>query len=474
MSSEGAWRIACVVAALLAGALIGWMAGGFWGRQALTAAGFAAAALLILIEYDSRRADRVMAWLRAPRTLQMPQGTGFWGELGYRIERQADGADKALREERARRLDFLAAIEASPNGVLLLDANELIVWCNAVAAEHFGLHSERDLQQRVTNLLRAPAFVAHLQAREFDEPVVFPGPLGLRTLSVLIRRYGDGQMLVLSHDITERERAEAMRRDFVANVSHEIRTPLTVIAGFVETLTDLPLSADEQKRVLALMAQQTGRMQALVGDLLALAQLEGSPPPAPDRWIRLDTVLNRAFKEAQALSAQKHDLHMIAPEGLEVAGSERELHSAISNLLNNAVRYTPAGGRVELNVQLNEDGSLTVAVRDTGIGIASEHLPRLHERFYRVDGSRSRDTGGTGLGLSIVKHVAQRHGGEVSVDSEPGLGSRFVLTLPPMRVRRATTPVKSEPSSGKVDPVPRAAHTIAAVQTDQDGALAED
>jgi two-component system phosphate regulon sensor histidine kinase PhoR len=322
----------------------------------------------------------------------------------------------------------------------MLDGAEQIVWCNSVAAEHFGLDPQRDLRQRVTNLVRSPAFVAYLQEGRFDEAVVFSGPLGRTTLSVLVRPYGEGMQLVLSQDITERERTEAMRRHFVANVSHEIRTPLTVLAGFVETLASLPLTDAERQRVLLLMQQQTDRMQSLVGDLLTLATLEGSPRPASDRWLAVADVLSQAHGEALALSAGRHLIEVSGGDDAEFAGSGPELHSAVANLLNNAVRYTPEGGRIQLRWSWRPDGGAELEVSDTGIGIAREHLPRLTERFYRVDGSRSRDTGGTGLGLSIVKHVAQRHGGEIEVQSEPGKGSTFKLSFPAVRVRASATP----------------------------------
>jgi two-component system phosphate regulon sensor histidine kinase PhoR len=227
-----------------------------------------------------------------------------------------------------------------------------------------------------------------------------------------------------------------MRRDFVANVSHEIRTPLTVLAGFVETMAGLPLSDEERRRVLTLMGQQTQRMQALVGDLLTLARLEGSPKPAVESWWRLDRVGRQVESDARALSGGRHQLSFDWGVDLEVAGNEGELLSAVANLVNNAVRYTPEQGRVTVSTQQREDGGLDIAVLDTGPGIAAEHVPRLTERFYRVDSSRSRDTGGTGLGLSIVKHVAQRHGGELRISSEVGQGSNFTISLPAIRVRQ--------------------------------------
>ncbi|HMC15667.1 MAG TPA: phosphate regulon sensor histidine kinase PhoR, partial [Albitalea sp.] len=339
------------------------------------------------------------------------------------------------------RLDqFLSAIEASPNGVLLLDANDQIEWCNSVAADHFGLDPQRDRRQRVTNLVRAPIFVAYLQAGTFGDAISFPGPGSRGTISVLIRPYGDGMKLVLSQDITERERNDAMRRDFVANVSHEIRTPLTVLAGFIETMGSLPLTEVERRRVLELMSQQTTRMQTLVGDLLTLAQLEGSPRPGADRWVAVQRIFLQVRADAEALSAGRHQFSFEGAGAVQVAGAELELLSAVGNLVNNAVRYTPSGGRVDVSWATRGDGSGELEVRDSGIGIAREHLPRLTERFYRVDGSRSRDTGGTGLGLSIVKHVAQRHGGELEMNSEPGKGSSFKLVFPAARVRNGHAP----------------------------------
>ena len=429
-------RTVAALAALLLGGLIGALLGLGWGRPQGGAVIGAVLALLMAVAVDARRGRRLLGWLRGPQEDAAPRDTGYWGELGYRVERLLRQKDLALKQERQRLDQFFAAIEASPNGVMLLDAGDQIDWCNSVAASHFGLDPTRDRRQRVTNLVRSPVFVAYLQAGLFEDPIVFVGPLGRSTLSVLVRPYGEGMKLVLSQDITERERAEAMRRDFVANVSHETRTPLTVLAGFVETLAQLPLTEVERKRVLVLMAQQTDRMQALVGDLLTLAQLEGSPHPGADRWVAVAGLLQRAQADAQALSAGRHVIEVHDGSDAELAGSEAELHSAVGNLLTNAVRYTPEGGRIVLRWHARADGAGEIEVSDTGIGIAREHLPRLTERFYRVDGSRSRDTGGTGLGLSIVKHVVQRHGGSIDLQSEPGKGSSFRLAFPALRVRQ--------------------------------------
>jgi two-component system phosphate regulon sensor histidine kinase PhoR len=431
------WLPARLLAAIgltaIFGAVGGLLLGSFGWPIAGTVLG-AAGAVLVVVLRDAFKAGRLMNWMRVAQGTA-PRDSGLWGEFAYRIERSLYQRERRIREEQERLDAFLAAIEASPNGVMMLDANDQVQWCNRVAAEHFGLDPVGDRLQRLTNLVRAPVFVAHLQGERWDEPVVMPAPNGRATLSVLVRAYGEGQKLLLSQDITERERNEAMRRDFVANVSHEIRTPLTVLSGFVESLAQLPLAESERQRVLQLMGQQTSRMQALVADLLTLATLEGSPRPSVERWHGIVALVERALADALALSAGRHELRVGSVEPMEIAGNESELLSAIGNLLNNAVRYTPAGGRVEVSWVRREDGGVRLAVSDTGPGIAREHLPRLTERFYRVDGSRSRDTGGTGLGLSIVKHVAQRHGGHVDIQSEIGVGSVFALEFPAARVR---------------------------------------
>lgn len=434
-----AWLLPRLIAGLLAllvGGALGYVLGSPVHAPALSMLLGGGCAVGVLAALDTLRGVRLISWLRGPQDDSAPRDAGFWGEIGYRVERAIRIREQGAANEKTRLAQFLAAIEASPNGVLLLDENEQIEWCNSVAADHFGLDPQRDRLQRVTNLVRAPAFVSHLQSHRFEEPVLFRGPRGDATLSVLVRPYGDGQRLVLSQDITERERADAMRRDFVANVSHEIRTPLTVVAGFIETLSNLPLTEVERKRVLSLMSQQTQRMQSLVADLLTLAQLEGSPRPTADRWVAVSRLLAHVSGDAHSLSQGRHAIvAATVDDAVQIAGTESELLSALANLVNNAVRYTPEGGRIEIGWRLCSDGGGEFSVCDTGMGIAREHLPRLTERFYRVDGSRSRETGGTGLGLSIVKHVVQRHGAVLDITSEPGKGSMFRIVFPAARVR---------------------------------------
>ena len=434
-------RILAGAFALLLGGWFGSLVGRSIDAPILSTLLGSLAALAILAAIDSLRGYRLIRWLRGSQASSAPRESGLWGEIGYRMERSLRSLERDVSREQSRLAQFLSAIEASPNGVLLLDAMQQIEWCSSVAADHFGLNPKRDVRQPVTNLIRAPAFVAYLREGTFAAPVRFPGPGGGVTLSVLIRRYGEGQFLILSQDVTERQRSDAMRRDFVANVSHEIRTPLTVLVGFIETMSNLQLTESEHKRVLALMGQQADRMQSLVSDLLTLAQLEGSPLPTAERWVPLTRLLRQVETDARALSAGRHILIFgDSSDGASIAGVEPELFSAINNLVQNAVRYTPAEGHIEVTWRASVDGSGLIAVSDTGPGIAREHLSRLTERFYRIDGSRSRDTGGTGLGLSIVKHVMQRHGGELQIESEVGVGSTFRLVFPAARTRTAESP----------------------------------
>jgi two-component system phosphate regulon sensor histidine kinase PhoR len=264
------------------------------------------------------------------------------------------------------------------------------------------------------------------------------------TLAVQLHPYGDGRKLLLSRDITLVEQAEAMRRDFVANVSHEIRTPLTVLGGFVETLQTLDLSDSERLGYLDLMAQQAERMQTLVNDLLTLSKIEGSPPPSLDTAVPVVSLMRQLEHDAKALSSvvaegdgAMQQISFFCGFDGSLLGARSELLSAMSNLVSNAVRYTPREGKIDIHLAPSAiDGALVFSVSDTGPGIAKEHLGRLTERFYRIDRSRSRETGGTGLGLAIVKHVAQRHGAKLLIESTPGHGSVFSLTFPSQRVQQ--------------------------------------
>ena len=423
--------------------------GGWWLGWPGALAGVVLAAALTW-GIDAWRARRFLIWISKTNASTVPALRGAWGEAAYRTARALRAEQQQAQLSSQRLNDFLAAIQASPNGVLLLDPNGRIEWCNDIAADHFGIDPQRDLLQHVGNLVREPAFSAYYASKNHEREVKLIGrhntPAHPVKLSVQLHPYGNGHQLMLSRDITALAQADAMRRDFVANVSHEIRTPLTVLAGFVETLQSLPLSEEERAKYLDMMATQSDRMQTLVNDLLTLSRLEGSPLPGAGEAIDLRALMTQCEAEARGLSNLMHPaderpqtLRFGAAPMFDLTGSANELRSAVSNLINNAVRYTPGGGLIEVQWQRLPDGGARLVVTDSGPGIAPQHLPRLGERCYRVDRSRSRESGGTGLGLAITKHVAQRHGGELQIRSELGHGSTFALEFPPQRVRAAST-----------------------------------
>jgi two-component system phosphate regulon sensor histidine kinase PhoR len=432
------WRIFSFILSLLLGSLAGWWLGaepGAWAGAALGG--------LSWFVIDLLRGLRVLRWLRRADSHQAPQMTGLWGEIADRTRRQLRSREADTSESQARLQEFLEALQASPNGVVLLDPQGRIEWCNQTAAQQFGFDAQRDLQQHIGNLVRDPSFTAYFAGNDYRSEVIMPGRENTVArpvkLSVNLHPYGRGRKLLLARDVTAVEQAEVMRRDFVANVSHEIRTPLTVLSGFVETLQTLSLNEAERARYLALMAQQSQRMQTLVNDLLTLSRLEGSPLPGSAEWTPLQTLMVECEHEARALSTVlTQSSHVIGftveGEPVRLAGAHGELLSAMSNLTSNAIRYTPAGGRIDVRWQMLPDGRGEYSVHDSGPGIAAEHLSRLTERFYRVDRSRSRETGGTGLGLAIVKHVVQRHGGELRIESTLGSGSTFSIVFPAARI----------------------------------------
>ncbi len=409
-------------------------------------------AVTTCLALDSIHLGRFLRWLRVVQSNDalaatpdlLPSLQGVWLDAGERVRKIIRQQERKLQDAQARLDEFLAAMQASPVGVVLLDAQDRIEWCNDMATQHFGFDARRDLLQHITNLVRVPGFKAYMASNDYSQDVLVAGsasqPGRPVNLSVHAYAYGNERKLLLSRDITAVELAEAMRRDFVANVSHEIRTPLTVLSGFIETLQTLPLDEPERERYLALMAQQSQRMQTLVNDLLTLSKLEGSPQPGANEWTPCDALLAQCEQEAKALSrllaTQGHQLLFAAEKGWQIAGVQAELFSAFSNLVTNAVRYTPDAGQIHVSWQVLADGRGKFLVKDSGPGIAPEHLPRLTERFYRVDRSRSRETGGTGLGLAIVKHVAQRHNAELNIESVSGQGSSFSITFPAARVRK--------------------------------------
>ncbi|CAM8652723.1 BaeS Signal transduction histidine kinase [Comamonadaceae bacterium] len=398
---------------------------------------------LVWLLVDALRGVRFMRWLQSGESTELSLGYGFWSEVAERTRRQMRSRERRVAEADTKLQDFLAALQASPNGVVLLDTNGRIEWFNQMAGQHFGFDARRDMLQHFGNLVRDPGFATYYSGHDFSQGLVMPGRENTGSkpvrLSVHLHPYGEGRNLLLSRDITALEQADAMRRDFVANVSHEIRTPLTVLAGFVETLQTLPLDEQERQSYLNLMSQQSTRMQSLVNDLLTLSKLEGSPAPSGADLVDMVQLLQQCKQEAHSLSSlvwgKPQDIQFFVSDAVAVTGSPSELHSAVFNLIANAIRYTPADKNIVVHWRKTVEGDGELSVQDTGPGIAPEHVPRLTERFYRVDRSRSRDTGGTGLGLAIVKHVAQRHGAELLIESIPGRGSTFTLRFRAARLR---------------------------------------
>ncbi|MFM0051366.1 phosphate regulon sensor histidine kinase PhoR [Caballeronia grimmiae] len=398
------------------------------------ALGFAVLMLVVQTFFSTFHTQRLWRLLEAPVYGEVPSALGIWGEIYYRLHKLAKRWHAQVRQVEQQHSRFIQAIQASPNGVAMLDDHDQIEWCNAIAETHFGLDAKRDLRQHITHLVRQPDFIRYLNSHHYEQMLIMRG-MGenrQRTISVQVFPYGEHRKLILTQDITELERTDSMRRDFVANVSHELKTPLTVLSGFLETLRDLPLDEADRRRYLDMMDQQATRMQNIVRDLLVLANLEGDIRPPSDDLLDMRAVLRHLENDANNLSGGRHRIAFHVDDAVTVAGAETEVVSALGNLVTNAVRYTPEGGAIDVTWQRENDRAIFI-VRDSGPGIAAEHIPRLTERFYRIDRSRSRDTGGTGLGLAIVKHVLQRHHAELDVKSEVGRGSTFIVRFPASR-----------------------------------------
>ena len=441
-----AWRwISLWLLQLLLAGGVAWQ----WGPWAGLAGALLASWMVLL--WDSWQLQRLRQWLRAGDFSRAARCQGPWKAVATSVRRALRAQEQSEVAAEQRVQDILAALQASPNGLVLLDDEGHIEWCNQMAERHFGLDAARDIGQSVGNLLRDPAFSSYWALQDFSHAVMMAGRESSAArpviLSVNIYPYGEGRHLMLARDITQLEQAEAMRRDFVANVSHEIRTPLTVLVGFVETLQTLPLEESERRHYLGLMAQQSSRMQNLVQDLLTLSRLEGSPLPGYSDWVSVAQMLHQCEVEAHGLSKiltksseAGHVISFPRPDApgmdWEISGVQAELLSAFSNLISNALRYTPVGGSVHVRWQVQADGSARLSVQDSGPGIDAAHIGRLTERFYRVDRSRSRDTGGTGLGLAIVKHALQRHGAKLEIDSQLGAGATFSAVFPSQRLRQ--------------------------------------
>jgi two-component system phosphate regulon sensor histidine kinase PhoR len=392
-----------------------------------------------------RHLARLTTWAEATFDTPVPEGSGPWQHALSALYRRVR-VRTAYERDLARTIErFQSAAEAIPDGMVVLDAANRIKWANVRAQTLLGLDVRHDIGAPVTNLVRQPEFVAFIEADDHVEGTVIesqrePGV----TLAIQMVPFGIDEKLLISRDVTRIEAVARMRRDFIANVSHELKTPLTVITGFLETLQELNLDERQRVRFIQLMQEQARSMQRLVEDLLTLSALESEQNPLSDESFAVVALLLQLSADAKGLSQGQHTVALDIGDAATISGSRDELSSAFGNLVSNAIRYTSAGGTITLSWRVDGDGSGVFAVTDTGIGIAPEHVPRLTERFYRIDRSRSRATGGTGLGLAIVKHVLLRHQAALEIISEPGKGSRFAVRLPARRVLR--TPLALEPA----------------------------
>lgn len=370
---------------------------------------------------------RLAGWLDSPQSDNLPDGWGAWTDIFarlYRLRRQDEKNQVELAEWLAR---FRQAMHLLPDGVAIMDDVLFLEWCNPAAEQHLGLSLERDCNMRVTNLIRHPEFIDYIILARYDQPLIFSHRS--RKLMVQIIPFENRRQILVTHDCTESDRIEMMRRDFIANASHELRTPLTVVVGFLEIALSQPKLDDATRQShLKLMSEQAQRMQNLVQDMLTLSRLESVDYALRVERVMMAQLVAQIAQDAKSLSVGRHQINFQA-DGPDLLGNSDELLSAFGNLASNAVRYTPDGGSIDISWRI-EGQALEFMVSDTGIGIRSEHLSRLTERFYRVDKGRSRETQGTGLGLAIVKHVLLRHKATLVVESEPDQGSRFIARFP--------------------------------------------
>lgn len=407
------------------------------------------AGLGILIALHLYYLNRIAAWIQRPddagHAVELPAAYGAWASVFADLRRARRRQDKQRDEVAETLTRFIEATSALPDGIVILDRGGLIEWCNPSAEKHLGLNLKRDRGFLILNLVRQPPFTEYLMRADFTDPLTLSDPLAQTTLSVQLLPFQETRRIVVSRDITPFTRMEIIRRDFIANVSHELRTPLTVVGGFLEQLIDQPDIAPAQRaRIEAIMLDQTQRMKRLIEDLLTLSRLETQAGPERESEFAAETLVEAVAIEARALSDHTHDIR-VEVEPLRLVGSIDELRSAFANLASNAVRHTPAGGVILIRFGPHPEGAY-FSVTDNGPGIAAEHLPRITERFYRVDKSRSRETGGTGLGLAIVKHALARHGGRLEIESTLDRGSEFRAILPAARVRASPLKESAQPA----------------------------
>ena len=380
-----------------------------------------ALSLVVLLFLQMWSLYRIEQWLDRPAGTPRPKTWGLWAHAAMRLEdiRREDERSRVDMAEWLAR--FRQAMSLLPDGVVIVDSVMHLEWCNPAAERHLGLDRTRDEGRLLTNLIRAPEFVDYMLSGRFEQPLPFVHHR--RKIQLQLISFDNRRQILVTHDVTQAEKLDTLRRDFIANASHELRTPLTVINGFLEHALSSEMDQKTRQRQLNLMFEQGQRMQRLVADMLTLTRLESLIQQPSTEMVKIVPMLDHILEQARALSDGKHLITLDAQE-IDLKGNRDELESAFTNLLTNAVRYTPDGGSIQISWKLLGDGAALTVV-DDGIGIAAEHLNRLTERFYRVDKTRSRVTQGTGLGLAIVKHVLLRHRGHLVITSEAGRGSCF-------------------------------------------------
>ena len=387
--------------------------------------------LLVYVIWNLYNLNQLSKWLSKP-SKQTPEVIGIWDEVYYQLYQLYKRQRRSRRKLTSILNRFRKSTQALPYATIILNELNEIEWFNPAARLMFNLHSNIDIGQRIDNLIRQPKFVNYLLKTDFTKPLKFP--FNQRKIILSITPYGDGQHLISARDITSLSQLDDMRRDFISNASHELRTPLTVMSGYIEFLQH---KADEKIKIpLEKIHQQTVRMNKIITELIDLAKLESSANVDYTKIVDIKTLLNDVYNEACSLDQGKHHIELVIdtedPDDDTAAnlnGSYEELRMAFSNLLTNAIRYTAEGGNIKIFSSTHETG-ISIGVQDSGVGINYEHIPRLTERFYRVDEGRSREQGGTGLGLSIVKHVLDRHNASLHILSEPGKGSTFCCEFP--------------------------------------------
>jgi two-component system phosphate regulon sensor histidine kinase PhoR len=378
---------------------------------------------------------QLQSWLKKPALEKIPEGSSLWEDIFNALLKYERSNNLKKSELNAALERFNTVANAIPDGLVILSATNEIEWCTANAESQLGLDLNTDKNIPIVNLVRNSNFIAYLYNEIYDEAFKLKDARNTEAiLEIWLIQLGSKQKLLISRDITQLEKVDAMRRDFIANVSHELRTPLTVVGGFIETLSDMEGAIPENLRgYFDMMQDQTTRMRRLIEDLLTLSHIESNTQPPEDNPIDMSSLVNMLLNDAKALSLGKHKITADTTAGLNLSGAVDELQSTLGNLVSNAVRYTPQGGEIHITWRL-QNKQAVFSVTDNGIGIEQQHIARLTERFYRVDRGRSRETGGTGLGLSIVKHILTRHQAKLEIKSEMGAGSTFSAIFPKQRI----------------------------------------